>query len=123
MDTRLTVRHMENNTVLQNHFEEKVGNLSTRFSVFRNDAITVHCNIDKNPHKEEYDASLTVHLPSHSLHSRASGFDAFGAMNGVFETMKKQVDKCKTKIVKGHKRSGSRADWDVTTESQIDTQT
>lgn len=104
MKTTLTIRHMKSNKVIQDAFDEHIARLSNRLSHFNEESIFIHGNLDKNPHKEQYFCSLTVFLPSTTLHSRDSSFDLLMAVNAAFESIMRQAEKFKAKLRRGYRR-------------------
>mgnify|MGYP001578643011 FL=1 len=109
MRTTLTVRHMKNNKMVQDAFDGHVARLSNRLSHFNEESIFIHGNVDKNHHKEQYFCSLTVYLPSMTLHSRDSSFDLLRAVNAAFESIIRQAEKFKAKLRRGHRGKSEEA--------------
>ncbi len=109
MRITLTVRHMKNNAAIQGCFDEHVDKLLSRLSNFDESAIFIHANIDKNPHKDHYSCSLTVHLPSMTLHSRYASFDVIKTINASFGLIIRQAEKFKARLRRNYKQKDRKA--------------
>lgn len=108
MKTILTVRHLENNSIIQGHFQERAEKLNQHLKRFKDDLVYLHGTLDKNPHKEEFYATLSLFLPTTALHCMERGFDFVAAMNAAFLDMVRQVEKHTDKIVREKRRRSKR---------------
>jgi ribosomal subunit interface protein len=110
MKAELTTHHMEDDSVIRDHFQERVERLKKYIMGFKDESIHLHGTLDKNPHKEEFYASLSLYLPSVVLHCREQGLDCVSALNSAFSDMIKQVKKRKEKL--GRQRRCKEVDWE-----------
>jgi ribosomal subunit interface protein len=93
MNTTLTVRHLENNDIIKGHFDERAERLKKHLEGFKDDLVYLHGTLEKNPHKEEFYATLSLFLPSIALHCREQGEDFGAAINTAFSDIARQVEK------------------------------
>ena len=105
MKTTFTVSHMQENSVIKDHFEEKISGLNKYLKRLKDDLVYLHGTLDKNPHKEEFYATLSLYLPSLTLHCRERGEDYALAMNLAFVDMARQIEKHKDKLGRERRRS------------------
>jgi len=103
METNLSLRNIDKNKAINDFFEERVDKLTKHLAHFKDENIHIHANIDKNPHKEEYYASMNVYVPSGTLHARSSSFDMFESMDEVVHSVIRQAEKFKAKLRKGYR--------------------
>ncbi len=104
MKTTFTVTHMEENAIIKDHFEDRVSKLDKYLKRFRADLVYLHGTLDKNPHKEEFYASLSLYLPSATLHCRERAEDSVTAMNLAFLDLARQIEKHKDKLNREKRR-------------------
>ena len=104
MKTTFTVSHMQKNSIIRDHFEEKVSRLGKYLKRFKDDLVYLHGTLDKNPHKEEFYATLSLYLPSATLHCRERREDYASAMNLAFLDMARQIEKHKNKLNREKRR-------------------
>lgn len=104
MKTTFTVRHMEKNSIVQDHFDDRVAMLSKHLKHFEDDLIYLHGTLEKNPHKGEFYASLTLYLPSLSIHSRERAEDFGLALSFAFADVVRQLEKQMDKRVREKRR-------------------
>ena len=71
---------------------------------FKDDLTYLHGALDKNPHKDEFYASLSLYLPSIVLHCRERGIDYASALNTAFLDMTRQIEKHKEKLIREKRR-------------------
>lgn len=105
MQVTLAVRHFNKNKEIEDYFDERVSRLRHHLSNFKDDLIFIHGNLDRNPHKEEFYASVNVYLPSMTLHSRENAVDLLSAINLAFNAVIRQAEKFKAKLRKSYKRT------------------
>ena len=98
MKTTFTVSHLEANDIIRGHFQEKAERVSAYLKRFKDDLVYLHGALDKNPHKNEFYASLSLYLPHVVLHCREAGEDFALAMNLAFSALARQIKKHKEKI-------------------------
>jgi ribosomal subunit interface protein len=104
MKTILTVTHLETNDLIKGHFEERARRLGKYLKRFKDDLTYLHGALDKNPHKDEFYASLSLYLPSVVLHCRERGTDYATAFNAAFLDMSRQIEKHKEKLIREKRR-------------------
>jgi len=104
MKTTFTVTHLESNDIIKRHFDDKVQRLGKYLKRFKDDLIYLHGALDKNPHQDEFYASLSLYLPSVVLHCRERGTDYASALNTAFLDMARQIEKHKEKLIREKRR-------------------
>ncbi|MDD5352167.1 MAG: ribosome-associated translation inhibitor RaiA [Candidatus Omnitrophica bacterium] len=103
----MSTKHFNKSKEIEDFFEERVDKLAQHLSRFQDEAVSLHGNLDRNPHKEEFYVSLNVRLPSATLYSKETAADLFIAINSAFNAIIRQAEKVKTKIrQKDRKRGG-----------------
>ncbi len=109
MKTSLAVTHMQDNDIIRGHFQERVEKLSKYVKRFREDLVYLHAALDKNPHKDdEFHASLSLYLPSVTLHCREKGADYGAAFNEAFLALVRQLNRHKDKLNREKRRTERR---------------
>ena len=108
MKTTLAFSHMEDNSIVRDYFDEKCEKLTRYTKRFKDDLVHLHGTLDKNPHKEEFYASLTLYLPATTLHCREAGGDFEAAMHSAFLWLVRQVEKYTDKLFKEKRRRAKR---------------
>lgn len=93
MNTTFTVRHLENNDIIKSHFEDRAAKLRQHLDRFKDDLIYLHGTLEKNPHKDEFYATLSLFLPSVALHCREQSGDFGSALNAAFTDLVRQAEK------------------------------
>ena len=104
MKSTFATRHLENNEVIKSHFQERVGRLEKYLKRFREDLVYLHGTLEKNPHKDEFYATLSLFLPTVALHCRERGSDYSSALNNAFLDMGRQIEKHKEKLIREKRR-------------------
>lgn len=66
------------------------------------DLIQLHCSIDKTPRRIEYALSLSLALPTGSLHSTGRGADARAGAKAAFAELESQLKKHQEKLRKDY---------------------
>ena len=100
----LAFSHMEDNSIVRDYYAEKAAKLDRYTKRFKEDLVYLHGALDKNPHKEEFYASLSLYLPTMTLHCREAGEDFTAAMNSAFLGLIRQVEKHTDKLTKEKRR-------------------
>ena len=118
MRTTLTLRHFKKNKIVQTHFDDQVDRLLGRLSNFKEEAVFIHATVDKNPHKDHFSCSVTVHLPSMTLHAHDDQYDLFKAMNAAFSSLVRQAEKFKARLRKDYKNKYSEKNRRITEEQE-----
>lgn len=106
MKTTFTVRHieMEEEKKAKDYFQDRVEKIGKYLIRFEDDLIYLHGDLDRNPHKEEFYASLSLYLPAVALHCRERGEDSAAALNAAFLDMTRQIKKQKDKMSREKRR-------------------
>ena len=104
MKTTFAVSHVANNPEFEEHFQERVARLQKYVKRFRDELVYLHGTLDKNPHKEEFYASLSLYLPSGTLHCRERGENFVSALNAAFLDLARQIEKHKDKLISEKRR-------------------
>ena len=105
MKTTLVFSHMEESAQARGVFMEKVGKVAKHLKRFKDDQAALHGALDKNPHKEEFHASLTLYLPTTTLHVRECAQEYGAAFNKAFQDLARQVRKHKDKLTLEKRRT------------------
>ncbi len=104
MQTTFVVRHMEESPDIKAYFEDRVSRIRKYLMRFKEELTTLHASLDKNPHKGEYFASLSLYIPSGALHCRERAEDAKAALSEAFLDMARQIEKHKDKLTREKRR-------------------
>jgi ribosomal subunit interface protein len=104
MNITLAFSHMEENSVIREHYEDRALRLQKYTKRFKDELVHLHGSLDKNPHKEEFYVSLTLYLPTTTLHCRESAEDALAAVNKAFLGLTRQVEKHTDKLTREKRR-------------------
>jgi ribosomal subunit interface protein len=105
MKTTLAFSHMEENSILKDHFTDRADRLQKYVKRFKEELVSLHGALDKNPHKEEFYASLSLYLPTTTLHCREAAQDAIASITKAFLGLTRQVEKHTDKLTKEKRRS------------------
>jgi ribosomal subunit interface protein len=105
-DMKITVAfsHMEDNSIIRDHFAERALKLQKYIGRFKDDLVYLHGSLDKNPHKEEFYASLCLYLPTKTLHCRETAGDSMSAVSKAYLGLTRQVEKLTDKLTKEKRR-------------------
>ncbi len=98
MKTTFTVRHLEKNSIVADHFEDGVAKLERHVKRFNEDLVYLHGTLEKNPHRDEFYATLSLFLPTVALHCRERGEDFALALNFAFTDIIRQLEKHTDKL-------------------------
>ena len=79
-------------------FFEKASKLEVYLKRFKEDLVTLHGSLEKNPHKDEFYATVSLYLPTGVLYCREDGEDPGSAINLVFLDIVRQIKKHKDKL-------------------------
>lgn len=104
MKTTFTVRHLENDDIIKGHFEDRAEKLEKHVKRFKDDLVYLHGTLEKNPHREEFYATLSLFLPTLALHAREKGLDYATAMNFAFADIVRQIEKHVDKLNREKRR-------------------
>ena len=100
----LAFSHMEDNSIIRDHFEERASKLQKYIKRFKDDLVHLHGSLDKNPHKEEFYASLSLYLPTATLHCREAAEDSMSAVSRAFLGLIRQAEKHTDKLIREKRR-------------------
>ncbi|MFH0876815.1 MAG: HPF/RaiA family ribosome-associated protein, partial [Candidatus Omnitrophota bacterium] len=104
MRTTLTLKHVEENDILKQHFDQRIDKVRQHLKRYSDDLTFLHGVIEKNPHKDECFAALSLYLPTVVLHCREKGIDSLAAMNSSFLALTRQIEKHKAKLTREKRR-------------------
>lgn len=105
MKSSFTVNHLDDSPVFRQYFEQKAAKIGKYLKRFSDDLVYVHGVLDKNPHKnDEFFASVSLFLPTTTLHCRETGGDYSSAMNAAFLDISRQIEKHKAKLTREKRR-------------------
>jgi ribosomal subunit interface protein len=104
MKISLAFSHMEENSIIRDHFTERSSKLQKYIKRFKDDLVYLHGSLDKNPHREEFYASLSLYLPTVVLHCREAAQDSMTAVNRAFLGLIRQAEKHTDKLTKEKRR-------------------
>jgi ribosomal subunit interface protein len=104
MQTTFTTKHFEDDTLVRGHFEEKAAKLKKHLSRFKDALVYLHGCVERNPHREECYATLSLYMPSCALHCRERGGDGLAALNAAFLDIARQIEKHKDKLNREKRR-------------------
>ena len=104
MQKTFVVRNAGDEDRIKAHFDDRVQKMGKHLSHFRDDLVYLHGSLERNPHREEFHAALSLYLPSAALHCRERAEDYVTALNKVFLSLARQIDKHKEKLGKEKRR-------------------
>ena len=104
MKTSFTLRHITDEVTPKQYFEEKAGKLAKHTKRFKDELVYLHGTLEKNPHKEEFYATLSLFLPTMALHCREKGDDFALALNLAFQDIIRQIEKHVDKLNREKRR-------------------
>jgi ribosomal subunit interface protein len=90
---RLTIEHET-----QRH-TEKLNRILKRYDP---DLVRLHESLEKTPHKNEYNFSVNLTLPTGTMHATGVGGDVLGSAKAAFAELEKQVTKHQGKLRKDY---------------------
>jgi len=102
--TTLVFNHTQEGPRARAVFDEKAQKIAKHLKRFRDDQVYLHGALDKNPHKEEFHASLTLYLPATTLHARECAPEYGAAFNEAFLDLARQLRKHKDKLTREKRR-------------------
>ena len=105
MKATLSFSHMKESAPVRSVFLEKGRKVAKHLKRFKDDQVALHGALDKNPHKEEFHASLTLYLPSATLHVRECAEEYGTAFNEAFLDLARQLRKYKDKRIREKRRT------------------
>lgn len=107
MKTTFSTRHIEaeSNDIIKGHFEDRAEKVKKYLKRFSDDLIYLHGTLERNPHKDEFWATLSLFLPTIALHCRERGQDYSSALNLAFLDLTRQIEKHKDKLGREKRRS------------------
>ena len=105
MKTTFTVRHLENDSTVKEYFKDRSAGLAKHVKRFKDDLVYLHGTLEKNPHREEFYATLSLFLPTMALHCREKGDDYAFALNLAFQDIIRQIEKHVDKLNREKRRS------------------
>ncbi len=104
MKTTFNVSHIEENSIIRDHFQDRAMKLQKYLKRFKDELVYLHGTLDKNPHKVEFYSSLSLYLPSVTLHCRERAGDYALALNLAFLDIARQIEKHTDKLIREKRR-------------------
>jgi ribosomal subunit interface protein len=104
MKTTFTVRHLENDSIIKDYFDDRAQKLEKYLKRYKDDLVYLHGTLEKNPHRDEFYATLTVFFPTGALHCREKGTDFAAALNFAFLDIARQLEKHTDKLNREKRR-------------------
>ncbi len=93
MKTSFIIRHIDDEKTPKQYFEEKASKLLKHTKRFKDELVYLHGTLEKNPHREEFYATLSLFLPTVALHCREKGTDFALALSFAFQDITRQIEK------------------------------
>ncbi len=93
MKITFTARHVEKDSIITDYFHDRAAKLRSHLKRFKDELLYLHGTLEKNPHREEFYASLSLFLPTLALHCREKGTDYAMAINFAFQDITRQLEK------------------------------
>jgi len=104
MHSTLTVKNLEKTPQIEDYFDQHADKLSLHLERFNQDLIEIHGMIERNVHRDEFFVIITVKLLSVKLRSQESSRDVLKALNSGFESLIRQAEKLKARILRKNNR-------------------
>jgi ribosomal subunit interface protein len=102
--TSLVFSHMAESALVRKAFEEKAEKIAKYLKRFKEDQVQLRAALDKNPHLEEFSASLSLRLPDTTIHASERARDFGTAFNEAFLDLVRQLRKHKDKLIREKRR-------------------
>ncbi len=96
----LVTKNVERYAQLEEKLREKISKLEKHLQRFPPDAIHLHTHLEKNPKKPLYTASLTLRLPSNTLHSDKTEDDPMPAFDEAVKALLRELEHLKASLRK-----------------------
>lgn len=91
----LVTRNMIGHPLLRKHLTRRVHALGKLLRNYPPDGVHLHVLLEKNPHRDNYVASLTLRLPRHIMHADKTSREPILAMDKAFAALEREVEKLK----------------------------
>lgn len=97
MHVTLTVKHARRDDALEDLFEREKERIVKRLARVPLELVSLHCEIDLNPHLKEGYASLTLNLPAGKLNARGVGRNVLAALRDAVDDLLVELDRSRKK--------------------------
>ncbi len=102
MKTSFTCKHTELRTTVEGEVERHLPKLERLLKRYAPDLVQLHGSFDKHPRKTEYTLSLTLSLPTGTLHVTGEGPDVRAGVKQAFVELELQLKKHQGKLRKDY---------------------
>ncbi len=93
MKADLLVKNFPKTQILEEYFLKETEKLFRRFKNLNLDSLSLRCEIEKNPHREEYFSKINLHVPKRTITSQERAKTALSSLKKSFKILKEQLDK------------------------------
>lgn len=102
MKISFTCKHTELRAAVEGEIERHVPKLERLLKRYAPDLCQLHGSFDKHPRKTEYTLSLTLSLPTGTLHTSGQGPDVRTGVKQAFVELETQLKKHQSKLRKDY---------------------
>src|SRR3989338_3707201 len=95
MKRLIELKHVGPKEHVRTLLEDLIGRLEEKLKHFPSDAVTVHVVFEENGTHKLYRASLTCHVPGHTVAAHEEHRDAGAAIRKTFAEVERQLEKQK----------------------------
>ena len=123
MKRLIELKHVGPKEHVRTLLEDLIGRLEEKLKHFQNDAVTVHVVFEENGTHKLYRASLTCHVPGHTVVAHEEHRDAGTAIRETFAEVERQLEKQKAVLRHEHLRKSLRRSRQTLTDGTDQTVT
>ncbi len=93
MKITFAAKNVEELNLTKDYFEVKSQKLEKHLKRFKGDLVYLHGTLEKNPHREEFNVTLSLSLPTVVLHCSEKAANHDLAMNLALQDISRQIEK------------------------------
>jgi ribosome-associated translation inhibitor RaiA len=101
---KITYSHIEPEfqEAIEHETERQAEKLNRLLKHYAADLVYLHESLEKTPHKQEFNFSVNLNVPTATLYATGVGADALGSAKAAFAELEKQVKKHQAKLRKDY---------------------
>ena len=117
MKRMIELKHVGPKAHVRTLLEELISRLEEKLRHFPDDAVTLHAVFEENGTHKLYRASLTCHVPGHTVAAHEEHRDAGAAIREAFAEVERQLEKQKAFLRREHLRRSRQTTTGSTSET------
>jgi len=102
MKLSMSYRHVEPHKAVEKEIETCTGKMDRLLKAYEPDLVQLHGVLFKTPPPDEYSLSLTLTLPTVTLHATGAGGNTLAACKQAFSELQAQVKKHQSRLRKDY---------------------